>query len=777
MTYYLDYNGTSTIVPNALQQITTVRYVKVNIFTHPDIKNLYMYFAWIAYLRNEFDHLQFLTTPAFYEWMFSPYTSEEYDYASVTPPIPRIVLVSALFFNNVSKLDLLHTPQGRAHLLLEFFFRFSSLFPGERWPAHLMPLFAPTEEEKLPLMLSAYRENNESLKADYPCRNDDEKALYLAWAVSEAKQIFPDGVPPASLVTWLDGACSRNTGEGISRAFAGISTHPDWKKLSISSPLSRLQFAAALLMYRPLTPICPWQWEELCSPYAADIPIPKHAVGLAIHLGIKKDHIINSRYRRKILGLYLLHALPHLKRFGLPDWLKPFLFRPADNILDAKKYGISELMACLAAGSVGPQLQKGQEKEFVRWYLCNDLDLPEDMFAASWQVHLWTHMHELNVHGISNFSHVFFAARFSDTVSLLGWSNVVSGVGEDCRSMLETLKGQAIKTSLLDISSFAPPSGDISEAPLAAPEGFVNVICLAAQDIYRLQANTPPEWWAGRYNIGICPWELPEWPKSALFALDKLDKIWAPSTFVAQAFAACGKPVAYVPHTVRPLKVTGNLRRELSIGADTKVFLTCYDSNASYARKNPLAVIHAFNRAFPSGDSDVCLIVKTMNAEKHLSAWQELHEANNHSGNVIFLNERFSSEWQALLLNTCDAFISLHRSEGFGRLLAEAMSLGKLLIASNFGGNTDFTTAETACPVNGKLIDVTSGEYLFGEGQQWFNADVEHAAHYIKDFAANPNKYLPLAAKGRRHILEQHSPEAVGQIVRKELAEIIGSLG
>ncbi|MFT4302744.1 MAG: glycosyltransferase, partial [Desulfovibrio sp.] len=425
----------------------------------------------------------------------------------------------------------------------------------------------------------------------------------------------------------------------------------------------------------------------------------------------------------------------------------------------------------LAAVSEGPRLQEGKEKEFVRWFLGNDLELPEDMFAASWQVHAWENMNASKAYKISNFSYAFLDTRHSDSVSLLGWADTVSGVGEDFRSMCEVLKGQDIKASLLDITPFAPTSNGTPLTSLAAPHGLVNIMCLAAQDIYRLQLNTPPEWWAGRYNIGLCPWELPEWPKSASFALEKLDEIWAPSTFIAQAFSSCGKPVTYVPHTIRLQKIDGDLRRELNIDVDTIVFLTCYDSNASYARKNPLAVIQAFNQAFSEKNLDVCLLIKTMNAERHSAAWQELKDANQLGDRVIFLNERYATEKQTLLLNTCDAFVSLHRSEGFGRLLAEAMFLGKLLIASNFGGNTDFTTTETACPVNGKLIDVNSEEYLFGEGQQWFDADVEHAANYMREFAANPNNFRSLSEKGRKHILACHSPEAVGQIAKKALVK------
>lgn len=777
MIYCLDYNGTSVIIPDALRRISTVRYVETDVFSHPDIKDLYRYLAWVTSLRNEFSQLQFLTTSSFREWMFSPYTQEEFDYASKSPLIPRIVLASSALYSNFKWLKLLRDSHGRAHVILEFFFIFRSLFPEEKWPHYLMPLFSPTEDEPLPLMLRTYREQNAKLKVDYPCRNDDEKASYLSWALTQAESLFPEGVPPTALTTWLHSPSPRNTSEGISRVFAGISAGAEWKRFSLATPLARLRFAAALMMYWPATQIYPWQWEELCRPYAVEAPFPKHAAGVAAQMGIDEEQIPDPKYRRKIIGLYLVHALPLLKRFGLPEWFRPTLFEPACSFLDAEKHGISELMVCLAlAVPGGPQLQTGQEQEFIRWYLRNDLELHEDMFAAHWQVRAWMNMSGLNAQAISEFSHVFFNVRQADSISVLGWAGAVSGVGEDCRTMFAALKGQNVQTSLLDITPLVSINAEAQWTSPSPPYGSVNIICLAAQDIYRLRMNSPAKWWAGRYNIGLCPWELPVWPKSTFFALEGIDAIWAPSTFVAQAFAACGKPVTLMPHAIRPQEVNGDLRRELGISTDTVVFLTCYDSNASYARKNPLATIHAFNQAFAGRKTDVRLLVKTMNAEGQLAAWQELRDVNQCGDKVVFLNERFGSEKQALLMNTCNAFVSLHRSEGFGRLLAEAMSLGKLLIASNFGGNTDFTTAETACPVNGRLVDVKPGEYLFGGGQQWFETDIAHAAQYMRDVATNPSDFAALAENGRRYILEHHSPETIGRIAKNALMQNAGLL-
>jgi glycosyltransferase involved in cell wall biosynthesis len=124
------------------------------------------------------------------------------------------------------------------------------------------------------------------------------------------------------------------------------------------------------------------------------------------------------------------------------------------------------------------------------------------------------------------------------------------------------------------------------------------------------------------------------------------------------------------------------------------------------------------------------------------------------------------------LFACCDSFVSLHRSEGFGRGLAEAMLLGKPVIATGYSGNMDFTTADTACLVDYRLIPVGPHEYPHAEGQQWADPDLDQAARYMRRLVEEPAFGAALAERGRRLVEAQHGVKPVGERYRARLAEL-----
>jgi glycosyltransferase involved in cell wall biosynthesis len=115
------------------------------------------------------------------------------------------------------------------------------------------------------------------------------------------------------------------------------------------------------------------------------------------------------------------------------------------------------------------------------------------------------------------------------------------------------------------------------------------------------------------------------------------------------------------------------------------------------------------------------------------------------------------------LMQACDVFVSLHRTEGFGRSLAEAMLMGKPVIATNYSGNTDFTRQDNACPVNYSLVPVLEGQYPYPEGQVWAEADIDHAAWYMRRLATNRILREQLGRAARATIVDRYSLEATGR--------------
>jgi glycosyltransferase involved in cell wall biosynthesis len=124
------------------------------------------------------------------------------------------------------------------------------------------------------------------------------------------------------------------------------------------------------------------------------------------------------------------------------------------------------------------------------------------------------------------------------------------------------------------------------------------------------------------------------------------------------------------------------------------------------------------------------------------------------------------------LIDSCNSFVSLHRSEGFGRGPAEAMLLGKPVIVTNYSGNTDFTRPDNSCLVDYCLIPVRAGQYVFEEGQVWADVDIEHAAWHMKRLSEETTYATEIALRGQEFIREKFNSFVIGEIYARRLQEL-----
>ncbi len=116
------------------------------------------------------------------------------------------------------------------------------------------------------------------------------------------------------------------------------------------------------------------------------------------------------------------------------------------------------------------------------------------------------------------------------------------------------------------------------------------------------------------------------------------------------------------------------------------MFLVVFDHNSVFERKNPVGAIEAFKLAFESPRDDVRLVIKSINADTHPDGQDRLRYAADGRPDIVLMDEYLSAQDKNALVASCDAYVSLHRSEGFGISLAEAMLLGKPVIASDYSG-------------------------------------------------------------------------------------------
>jgi glycosyltransferase involved in cell wall biosynthesis len=197
-----------------------------------------------------------------------------------------------------------------------------------------------------------------------------------------------------------------------------------------------------------------------------------------------------------------------------------------------------------------------------------------------------------------------------------------------------------------------------------------------------------------------------------------------------------------------------------------------FDGNSWLTRKNPIGGIAAFQKAFPPSASSVGLVIKAMNIRDGDPMWETVKDYALRDDRIRIVSERLPRQDTIDFMAACDAYISLHRSEGFGRVIAEAMLLGQPVVVTNYSGNVDFCDAETSFLVDGELIPLRPGDYLFYEGQYWCDPDVSMAATQIRTLFEDTERRRRVAEAGQQRIVRDYSIEAVSRAYAARLSDI-----
>jgi glycosyltransferase involved in cell wall biosynthesis len=278
-----------------------------------------------------------------------------------------------------------------------------------------------------------------------------------------------------------------------------------------------------------------------------------------------------------------------------------------------------------------------------------------------------------------------------------------------------------------------------------------------------------------RYNIGYWAWELARFPDAWLPAFRHFDEIWAPSRFIQQAVADRAQcPVVHMPLAVDFSATQPLPRRHFGLPERRLLFLFYFDFTSYAARKNPQGALAAFRRAFPDPDREgVGLVIKLNGMEQRPDDYARFRESLAEAPRGVTLLDRVMTDHEVRnLVRVCDCFVSLHRSEGFGRGLAEAMHYGKPVIGTGYSGNVDYMHPDNACLVDYVLVPVRPGEYPHAEGQHWADPDVEQAASYMRALARDPGLRQRLGARAADYMRAHHSFAAAGARYRRRLARL-----
>lgn len=350
------------------------------------------------------------------------------------------------------------------------------------------------------------------------------------------------------------------------------------------------------------------------------------------------------------------------------------------------------------------------------------------------------------------------------------------GLGEGARLYSRALLESGYAVSLNEINIDLPHglsdqsmSGDITtEAPYAVNLIFANPdrFADALASIGRAKLD-------GRYVIAGWFWELEDIPDGWSSSLDLVDEILVSSTFVEQAFRrATDKPVLRVPLPINGVSDSGLKREDFGLSHDTFVFLSSFDFNSSLARKNPFAVIDAFRKAFPRKRSDVQLLLKSSNGHRYPRQLFKLLDAAASDHRIIVRDEVIQRAHIGALQRCANAYISLHRAEGFGLGLAECMSIGKPVVGTAWSGNLDFMSSTNSCLVDCRFVPVGKDEYPHPTGARWAEPDVENAAAHMRRLVDEPLFARRIGEQAAADIQNMLSPRQATRIIIDRLSQL-----
>jgi glycosyltransferase involved in cell wall biosynthesis len=365
-------------------------------------------------------------------------------------------------------------------------------------------------------------------------------------------------------------------------------------------------------------------------------------------------------------------------------------------------------------------------------------------------------------------------------LAVVGYPFSPTGMGEHARSVCRALWAAGAAPGLVDVA----PAGGAFDPDLRrafAPHlrtGLaqgVNLFCINGDEVERVTGLMDRGAFEGAYNVIYPAWELATYPQPWARLLERFDEVWAPSAFIRDGLLpAVARPVTHMPLAVELTFSSFLGRRHFAIPEDAFVYLFFFDFSSYAERKNPGAVLEAFERLVRSRpQAQLHCVIKFRGAAGTEAARQALEtRLQALGGRVQAVNAELSDNEIKNLVRNADVFVSLHRSEGFGRGMAEAMALGRTAIATGYSGNLDFMTPETSLLVDYELLPVAPGAYPHGEGQVWADPSVAHAAQLMEQALDDPAGMRALGERARRHIRTAFSARAVGLRYLARLAEI-----
>ncbi len=360
------------------------------------------------------------------------------------------------------------------------------------------------------------------------------------------------------------------------------------------------------------------------------------------------------------------------------------------------------------------------------------------------------------------------------SVSVVGFLSAHLGLGEAARNLCCALESVGVAPLKIDISpyfdvprgNFPPSTHDNSGTP--PPVAIIVCGADSIAEISRLVSSQTEN----TYRIGLIFWESSEIPSYLSKEFGFFDELWAPSAFIESllkihpAVNLIRMPISFdMPDIVNDRNFI--IKSCSDIKEDEFIFLNQFDVRSSVSRKNPQGVIEAFKIAFKAEEA-VRLVIKTINMAQYPEVAADL-AARARGHRISFVDRSLDHLDRFRLLAAADCFVSLHRAEGFGLSIAEAMAYGVPVVATGWSGNLDFTSTENSALVGYDLVLSSLADGPYPAGSMWAEPRVEDAAKQMRRIHDDPAWQSALGKAGRVTVRANHSAARAGAIMRARL--------
>lgn len=320
-------------------------------------------------------------------------------------------------------------------------------------------------------------------------------------------------------------------------------------------------------------------------------------------------------------------------------------------------------------------------------------------------------------------------------IEVIGFFQSISGIGESARLCAQQLAADGYRVKCTSVEPFFRKPQELDwqwDDNTAGAEINCRIYHLNPPMLPPVILQMGLSNFKKTFNIGYWAWELEAIPAEWVKAIRYMNAIFTPSNFTTKAIKNYTRiPVLTATHPVTRGLTSSGIRARLGIPEQAFLVSNIFSFGSAMERKNPMGLITAFNQAF-SGIDDAYLVLKA-NTGGNTPEKKSVLAAIAAHPNIRLVDEHWSREDVLGLIQSSDLYASLHRSEGFGLTIAEAMLLDTPTLVTAWSGNLDFCTDENSFLVSYKPIKVESSHPEFQEfaDATWADADIAQTVQLL----------------------------------------------